>query len=164
MHPNFSSPTRIEPATPADLDTVHGLIRDYFAYDHIPFDAEAVRAGLARLIGEPTLGWALVMRDADRGIAGYAIVSLGVDLEFGGRTATVTDLYFRPERRRMGLGMTMLRHIEARCLAEGIAAMELLVERDNHEAQGLYAKFGFTPHDRIPMSKRLVGKESASST
>jgi ribosomal protein S18 acetylase RimI-like enzyme len=146
-------------ATPDDFDAVLHLMHAYFTYDGITFDAPAVRSGLAELLANPSLGWVfLVTRGADP--IGYSVVTTGFDLEFGGKQATVTDLYLHPEHRRVGLGGKLFELIETTAKAAGVRALELQVEHDNPEAHAFYLKHGFVSHSRTPMSKRF-SKEPA---
>ena len=146
---------------PSEQEALLGWIREYFTYDGIAFDEKLINAGLGLMLRDPHVGWAWfievpVENSAMPEIVGYAIATPGFDLEFGGRRATLTDLYLSPSHRRRGLGSVVLAAIEGECRREGCLAIELQVESDNREAQGLYRKSGFVPHDRIPMSKRWV--------
>ncbi len=106
------------------------------------------------LLADPRLGIACLIERGQQ-LAGYLILTFGFDLEFGGRQATVTDLYLRPEARGSGLGAAALTALEDVGRRLGLKALELQVERDNLEAQAFYTRLGFTAHDRVPLSKRL---------
>jgi ribosomal protein S18 acetylase RimI-like enzyme len=67
----------------------------------------------------------------------------------------LTDFYLEPAFRGRGLGLKILGMIEDEGRRMGAQAIELLVEDDNVEAQGLYKKAGFKKFDRFPMSKAL---------
>jgi GNAT superfamily N-acetyltransferase len=137
-------------ATDADGNRLTDLIRQYYEYDEIPFVETEIRSGLAAFLKDQSQGRAwLIVRE--RQSIGYLILTFGVDLEFGGRIGIVTDL----GHRRKGYGRKALAHAEDFCRGHGLRALELLVERDNVEAQALYKNFGFRPYDRFPMSKRV---------
>ena len=87
--------------------------------------------------------------------AGYIMVTFGFDLEFGGRQATITELYVRPEHRGKGLGRMALGYVEEFVRRRGVQALELQVTRGNSRAYDFYTSCGFQGYDRIPMSKRL---------
>jgi ribosomal protein S18 acetylase RimI-like enzyme len=142
------------PATSACSAALLRLVRKYYASDQIKLDARRVRPGLKRLLAERTLGrvW-FILRD--RKIIGYVVITFGFDYEFGGRLATITDLYLEVPHRGKGFGRQALTHIERFCREEGITALELQVERHNPRAARLYRNFGFAPLDRIPMVKPL---------
>ncbi len=155
MSPADLNNIRFDPARPGDYRFLRDSIAAYFAYDGIRFDESRVEAGLQALLATPSLGQAWVARVGGRPV-GYAIIGFGFDLEFGGRQATLTDLYLEPGRRGQGLGKAFLEEIERFCAARGVGAIELQVEADNPEALALYASRGFVRHTRLPMSKRLV--------
>lgn len=138
----------------SDLETLVDFVKAYYRHDGIAFDADAVRRGLEELLRDRTLGgaWLVTSGGAD---AGYFVLTYGFDLEFGGRQATVTELYIAPDHRRKGAGLAALRFVEEVLAAEGIAAFELQVERDNAPARAFYAAFGMVEHARIPLSKAV---------
>lgn len=146
--------TRFRQANTRDTDAIVALIQAYYAYDHIPFDEARIRRGLADLATHPGLGSAWLILHDDQ-IAGYFLLTYGFDLEFGGRQATVTELYIRPQHRRLGLGRAALCQVETILRAQGIDSYELQVESDNHEALAFYVTLGFERYDRVPMSKRV---------
>jgi ribosomal protein S18 acetylase RimI-like enzyme len=141
-------------AIPDDATTVRDLVRKYYEYDGIQFDENDLRTGLADLLDDSSLGQVWLVLSAKQAI-GYVIFTYGFDIEFGGRLATITDLYLEPEHRGRGIGFRLLEHVEEFCRSNGLRGLELQVETDNTEARGLYTKFGFTGAERIPMSKRI---------
>ncbi len=138
----------------ADLERVLAFIKAYYDFDGIPFKACEIKRSLHALLENSSLGqvW-LIHRNAKD--VGYAVITVGYDLEFGGQHATITELYITAPYRRLGLGTKTIRFLEATCRESGIEALELQVERDNTEARAFYRKLGFTAHDRIPLSKLL---------
>ncbi len=141
-------------ATERDAPLLLALVEAYYELDLIPFDAQVIRQALAQLLTTPALGGAWLIREGEAAL-GYFILTFGFDLEFGGRQATVTELYLAPEHRRRGIGTQTLQFVETTLRALGISAFELQAERHNVKALACYAKFGMTAHDRIPLSKRI---------
>jgi ribosomal protein S18 acetylase RimI-like enzyme len=141
-------------ATISDLPALENLVGKYYAFDEISHDAGEVHAGLAILLTDATLGQAWLVLDARQPV-GYVIFTYGFDVEFGGRLATITDLYLEPSHRGRGIGGKVLEHVEEYGRSTGLRGLELQVERDNAEARRLYEKSGFQSADRIPMSKRI---------
>ena len=139
-------------AEPNDINLLLDLILQYYAFDHIETDTSSLRPSLGTLIFDSSLGKVWLIQ-ADSRPVGYVILTFGYDLEFGGRQATITDLYIVPQYRRKGFGFATLQFIEETCRSFGIQAFELQVKRENIAAQRLYERFGMTRHDRIPMSK-----------
>jgi ribosomal protein S18 acetylase RimI-like enzyme len=136
------------------LDELLAFVAKYYAFDGIPFDRDAVCRGARELLASPVLGGAWLICDGDRSV-GHFVIAFGIDLEFGGRQATVTELYLDEAARRRGFGTATLRFIEGMLGAMGIHALELQVEEDNAEARAFYVRNGFEAHARIPLSKRL---------
>lgn len=144
----------IRHAKPTDLKTLSALIRRYYLFDHTAFDSNAVHAGLKAMLRDKSVGQAFLIASEAKPI-GYAILTYGFDLEFGGRTALMTDLFLEPEFRRRGLGKKTLLFLEQFCRSNKIGALELQVERTNRAAQAFYQRLHFKAHDRIPMTKRV---------
>ncbi|HEX5504730.1 MAG TPA: GNAT family N-acetyltransferase [Thermomicrobiales bacterium] len=139
----------------ADVETLVGFMREFYAIDAYPFDAAVARAALARLVGDPALGRAWLILDGEAPI-GYVVLTLGYSLEFHGRDAFVDELFIREAYRRRGAGAAALRFVEEQCPALGVHALHLEVERTNLAGQALYRKLGFRDHDRYLMTRWLT--------
>jgi diamine N-acetyltransferase len=144
----------IRAAAPADLELLLRFVEAYYRHDGIEFDPSSVRRGLVALLSNEALGGAWLMTMAGREV-GYFVLTFGFDLEFGGRQATVTEIYIAPEHRRKGVGRAALVFVEETLRRLGIEAYELQVECDNVAARAFYAAFGMVEHTRVPLSKRL---------
>jgi ribosomal protein S18 acetylase RimI-like enzyme len=141
-------------AGPADHELLLRLIADYYRFDHIRFDPATAAPALASLLADDRHGRAYLLELGGE-VAGYVLFTYGFDVEFGGRLATVTDLYLEPRFRRHGLGERTLTFVAGECQALGLKAIELQVEEHNLPAQALYRKAGFERLTRHPMSKPL---------
>ena len=141
-------------AQQSDHETVLKLIRQYYQYDEIIFDAQEIKSGLRLLLENPDFGIVWLFKFEEK-IVGYSIVTFGFDLEFGGSQATLTDLFIEAGYRGKGFGTSALKMIEVNCRKLGFQAIELQVKRENAQAQKLYAKAGFQEFDRITMTKRI---------
>ena len=145
-----------EPVAPARAGELLDAVRRYYAEDGIAFNAARVEPALAQLLADPALGRAYFFADAGTGArVGYMVWSFGFDHEFGGRLATVTDLFIEPAYRRRGLARAALRFATETCSALGVRALELQVENHNAAGRALYAGSGFEALDRTPMLLRL---------
>jgi ribosomal protein S18 acetylase RimI-like enzyme len=143
----------LRPASLPDLAAVLPRTRALNAHEGIPIDAATLEAALARLLGDPGLGevW-LIERDA--AAIGYAIVTFGYDLEFGGRDAFLTELWIDPPERGRGAASAALQLIDPELRARGVRALHLQVRPDN-PARALYQRSGFVASPRIVMTRRL---------
>ena len=138
----------------SDLRTLVELIAQYYKFDGIRFERSIVRKAVRALLSDPSIGRAWIIRAGKEDI-GYCILTFGYDIEFGGRVATLTDLYIDKQNRRTGLGTRIIQDIETSCRKMSVRAIELQVERANSQAQRFYRSLGFKSHDRIPHSKLL---------
>lgn len=146
--------TTFRPASPADLEAVLALHRDFFAEDGYPFREAESRANLEKLLNNPELGRLFVIDDGGT-VAGYLVLGFGFSLEFRGRDAFVDEVYVAPSHRGQGLGTRALAVAEAACREIGVRALHLEVERSKERTQGLYRRLGFADHDRYLMTKWL---------
>jgi ribosomal protein S18 acetylase RimI-like enzyme len=142
------------PATDADVPTLLTMMEDFNAIEAIPFDREAFAPRVRELIGNPGVGGILVFTFAGTA-AGYALVTYGWDLEFGGRDAFLTELYVAAAHRRRGIGRQGLDAAQAFAKSGGAHALHLLVRDDNAPARLLYDDAGFKTQPRLVMSKLL---------
>ena len=146
-------------ARPEDADLLLSFIQKYYAFDHIAFEASSIARGIAVLLADPSLGEAWFVRSNAKTI-GYFILTFGFDLEFGGRQATLTDLFLDSNHRGRGIGQATLAHVEKLLVERGVGALELQVEEENRVAFAMYERFGFKAHRRIPMSKQVATRSS----
>ena len=148
-------------AGPHDRDLLLSFIRGLYSAEHIAFDEVRVEAALAGLLADTALGrvW---MIERDGRPVGYAVLTVGYSLEFGGRFALLDELFLLEEHRGSGLGRRALARIAEACRKLGLVAVRLEVERANRVARELYRKVGFEAHDRDLMTLWLEpggGKE-----
>jgi GNAT superfamily N-acetyltransferase len=146
---------RCTKAEMGDSPALVRLIRAGYALDGIAFDELRQRRALVALLSDASLGGAWLVW-ASQELAGYFVMTFGFDLEFGGRVATVTELYILEIFRRDGLGLRALGFAEKIAREGGAFAIELQAERKNEAALAFYERAGFKRHDRIPMSKRVL--------
>jgi ribosomal protein S18 acetylase RimI-like enzyme len=145
---------RLEAVAPRDAAKLLKFIRAYYLFEDIPFDHQAIASCLSLLLNNPALGAAWFILSRGKRV-GYLILTLGFDLEFGGRQATLTDLYIEAPHRRKGIGRTVVTLVEEFCRSHGVKALELQVTGKNAEVLDFYRGIGFEAHDRVPMSKRI---------
>jgi ribosomal protein S18 acetylase RimI-like enzyme len=141
-------------AGPADLDALLPLLERFNASQDIPFDATQAQAALGALLARPELGRAY--RIVHAGVTvGYAALTFGFSLEWGGRDAFVDEIYLEPEQRGQGLGRAALRALIEAARVAGVRALHLEVEAGNAAGQALYRSAGFSGSERQLLSRRL---------
>ena len=140
-------------ALPEHTETLLASISAYYVFDGIRFEAERVRAAIRLLLESPALGEAWLIRD-QANFVGHFVLSFGFDIEFGGRQATLTELYLEESARGRGFGSAALGFVQDRLTSFGIRTLELQAEVDNVEAQRFYKRAGFAAETRVPFTKR----------
>ena len=139
----------------ADIETLLELMREYYEFDHLPFDEQVARAALAKFVDDEALGRVWLISDGGSTV-GYLVLTLGYSLEYGGRDAFIDEVYIRAGHRGQGIGQGALAFAEDVCRSLGVRALHLEVERANTSAHSLYRKVGFVDHDRYLMTKRIT--------
>lgn len=150
----MSAESVLAPAGPADLDALLPMLERFNASQGYAFDAATARRALGELLARPELGRVYrIVSGAET--AGYAALTLGWSLEWGGRDAFVDELYLEPAWRGRGLGRAALRALTEEARRAGVRALHLEVEAGNAAGQALYRSEGFAGGDRRMLSRRL---------
>jgi carbonic anhydrase len=127
-------------ATPADLEGVRSLLREYEAWLGIDLCFQGFEEELAGLPGDydPARDGALIVLDGDDGLAGCVGVR-----RLEGTTCELKRLYLRPSERGGGRGRLLLEAAIDRARALGYRSMRLDTLPVMDAAQGLYRAAGF---------------------
>lgn len=141
-------------AEPADLDLLIPFIREFYEYDHHPYDEGRLRPTLTRLLADKNLGGVWLIQTGHEKI-GYIILTWGYSLEYYGRDAFIDELYLRESYRGQGIGQKAITFAEEAARSAGVNALHLEVERENTLAHGFYRKVGFEDQDSQFMTKWL---------
>jgi GNAT superfamily N-acetyltransferase len=130
------------------------LMREYCAFDHLPFDEQTRRRTYAQFLSDESQGrlWLILSEGAP---VGYLILTLGFSFEYGGRDAFIDEVYICETHRGRGIGKRALDFAEKQCRALGVGALHLEVERENSNAHALYRKVGFIDYDRYLLTKHI---------
>jgi ribosomal protein S18 acetylase RimI-like enzyme len=145
---------RIRIARDGDVPAILELMRPYYAEDGYPFDRSVAAKVLRAFLRRPPWGRAWVATKGS-GIVGYAVVTLGYSLEYGGRDGFLDEIVVRPEWRGRGVGGALLAAAEAFCRRRGLRALHLEVEKHRQAAIGFYRKAGFGSRGRVLLTKVL---------
>ncbi len=145
---------RLRLATRADVATLLAMMADFNRSEGISFDRPAFKRALARLLRDPSFGFVGLFVQSGKPI-GYAVLTYGFDLEWGGRDSLLTEIYLLPEWRRRGLGAAGLRLLEKRARACGAKAVSLAVRPENAAAVSLYRRAGYGGPTPLLLSKPL---------
>src|ERR1700739_3061571 len=91
----------------ADIETLLEFMREYYEFDHLPFDRQVARAALAGFLDDEWLGRVWFIYYGGEAI-GYLVLTLGYSLEYGGRNAFIDEVYIRASHRGRGIGQSAL--------------------------------------------------------
>jgi GNAT superfamily N-acetyltransferase len=148
-------PPTVRTAGRADLELLLPMVEQFQDFERIPFDADAARQALARLLEDRGLGQVfLAEREGDA--IGYAVLTYGYDLEFGGMDGYLTDIFLIESERDRGIGRWLLGKIEEAAVAAGVRAIHLMVAPSNHRAHHVYYRAGFRALPRLFLTKLLA--------
>ena len=127
-------------ATVDDADVLAGLLHDFNTEYDTPTPGVAVLAGRLRtLLAQPTTS-ALLAGDP---AVGFALVTLRTNVWYDGPVALLDELYVRPHLRSQGIGAAIVERLVADAEADGVSAIEINVDEDDHDTQRFYARHGF---------------------
>jgi ribosomal protein S18 acetylase RimI-like enzyme len=144
-------------ASPADLEVLVEMAREFYAFEHLPWDEAEMRRAMSMILADDALGEVWLVRRGGEAV-GYFVLGLGFSVEFQGRDAFLDELYLREGHRGGGLGRRAIQQAEAVCRARGVRAFHLEVERGNTNAQAFYRRLGFKDHDRYLLTKWVGGE------
>ena len=147
--------TALHLAGPDDLEPLARLVGAFHAEMGIELDEVTRQAALQPLLDGSPYGAAYLVGPR-RAPIGYAIVTFGWSVEFGGLDAFIDEIFIRPSVRGRGMGGDVLSALPKALADAGVVAFHLEVDRNDARAQKLYARAGFQPRDRFMlMSRRL---------
>ena len=148
---------RLRTPSERDLPALLAMMEDFNRFEGIAWTRAQGEAPLRTLLADASLGFvALAFADAAADAPlGYAVITFGFDLEWGGRDAFLTELYLVPGARGRKLGAALLAAVEAQAKGQGAHALHLMVRHANANAQALYRRAGYQVPDRLFMTKKL---------
>jgi GNAT superfamily N-acetyltransferase len=137
----------IDPATPADVPLLLGLIRELAAYERLLHEARARPEHLQRhLFGPRPYAEAVVARAADEPV-GFALWFHNYSTFEGRPGLYLEDLFVRPAHRGHGYGEALLRHLARLAVERDCARFEWAVLDWNESAIRFYRKLGAVAMD-----------------
>src|SRR5579884_760616 len=134
-------------AAHADLDALIPLMRDFYAFENLPWDEPRTRRLLAALLSDPRLG-RLILIELGSSLIGYLVLTFGFSLEFHARNALLDEFYIAPAHRGAGVGSQALDHAASLLRQEGVAALHLEADHFNTRGHAFYLRHGFRDHTR----------------
>ena len=150
----------VGPATDDDVPALCELLGMLFAQEaEFRPDAERQSAGLRAILGAPSAGQLLVLRDGPAVVGMVSLLFL-TSTALGGRVALLEDMVVRPDARGGGAGARLVQAAVEFARSIGCLRITLLTDADNAAAQRFYARHGFERSGMIPMRLPLGGQEA----
>ena len=139
----------IRTATPADVPTIHALIRELADYEKASHEVKATPEQLHEaLFGDRPAAYAHIAVDDSTGEAvGFALWFLNFSTWRGVHGIYLEDLYVRPEARGGGHGKALLTELARICVRRGYERLEWSVLNWNRPTIDFYEALGARPQD-----------------
>lgn len=147
--------TSLSLATPEDLEKLLPLVAAFHEAEGIAQD-DATRRGAVLPLLEGTPHGCIYLVGPARAPIGYACISFGWSLEYGGLDGILDEIYIRPGVRGRGIGTEVLRALPKALARAGMKALHLEVHLDNAKARKLYQSHFFEPRDGYGLMSRLL--------
>ena len=133
---------KIRSAAPSDLETVvefnARLARET---EGVQLDMDRLRAGVAALLGDPSLGRYFIA-ESESGTAGQLALTYEWSDWRNGMFWWLQSVYVRPEFRRQGVLRALYGHVLELATDRGVCGIRLYVEKENRSAQEAYRQLG----------------------
>ena len=150
----------VRAATPEDVVTILGFIRDLAAFEREPDAVEASEATLAEALFGASPAAEAVIAEADGATVGFAMFFHNFSTWTGRRGVYLEDLYVTPQARGQGVGKALLQHLAALALDRGCARFEWSVLDWNADAIAFYRSIGAVAMDEWTV-QRVSGEALA---
>jgi len=132
----------LRPATPADVPTILGFIRELATYERAPDAVVATEADLLRDGWGPTPRFTAIIADYDGAPAGFALYFTSYSTWRGHHGIRLEDLYVTPSLRGKGIGKALLVRLAQIAVEQGCPRFEWDVLDWNAPAIAVYESIG----------------------
>ena len=140
--------TRVRPAAPADVPTIHRFVRELAAFERAPDAVVSTEAMLHdALFGATPAAAEALIAERDGAPVGFAIFHHTFSTWTGRRGVWLDDLYVTPDARGGGVGAALLQAVAAIAVARDCARFEWWVLDWNTPAIDFYRAKGAVAQD-----------------
>lgn len=147
--------TALHLAGPDDLDRLATLGAAFHAEMGLDRPDDTRRAALLPLLTGSPHGCAYLIGPT-RAPIGYAVITFGWSVEYGGLDGFIDEIYIRPAVRGRGIATEVLTDLPRALAAAGLRALHLEVDKGDDHARRLHERAGFVARDRtLLMTRRL---------
>jgi GNAT superfamily N-acetyltransferase len=131
--------------TPADIPTLHRLMRDFAAFEKLQARFKITEAALHAALFGPNAPIDSILVDADGATVGFALWYFQFGTFSGRYNLFVEDIYVEPACRGQGIGLALFRHMARIAVARDCIDMEWNVLDWNTPAIDFYRRIGAKP-------------------
>ncbi len=147
--------TALTLAKPDDIDRIVPLIAAFHAEMNIDQSDAKRRAAVQPLLDGSPHG-AIYIAGPVRAPIGYAAISFGWSLEFGGLDGILDEIYIRPGVRGRGIGSDLLSALPKALAGAGLCAMHLEVARGDEKSRAFYERMHFSAREGYILMSRVM--------
>jgi GNAT superfamily N-acetyltransferase len=148
---------RIRPATAADAALILRFITDLAIYEKAEHEVQTDVAGIEASLFSAQSSAQTLICEHDGAPIGYAVYFFNYSTWLGKNGLYLEDLYVTPEKRGVGAGKALLKHLAQLALSKGCGRFEWAVLDWNQPAIDFYQSFGAKPQDEWT-TYRLTGQ------
>jgi ribosomal protein S18 acetylase RimI-like enzyme len=130
------------------LEAAIGLFEAQLQEHRITTTRDNLRTVAQAVVADGRYGFMLVASAPDGNTIGVAYASSLLNLEHGGVSGWVEELYVLPQWRGRGIGSRLIAEVVERARELGWRALDLEVDASHQRAISLYARHQFQPHSR----------------
>ena len=147
----------VRTATRADVDLIHGFIRELADYEKLSHEVTARPQDLTLALFGPQPRIFAEIAERDGAAVGFALWFYNYSTFVGRCGLYLEDLYVSPAARGSGAGKALLRALARRCVEEDLGRFEWSVLDWNAPAIGFYDSLGAKAMDGWTI-RRLDGE------
>jgi ribosomal protein S18 acetylase RimI-like enzyme len=145
----------IRPARLQDIPSLSDLLAQLFSIESgFTPDREKQARGLSLLLTNPPGSSLILVATSEETVIGMATVQTLVSTAEGGLVGLVEDVIVDSRFRCRNVGTLLLEEIQAWSRYKGLLRLQLLADRDNHQALNFYSSRGWDPTGLICLRKK----------
>jgi GNAT superfamily N-acetyltransferase len=145
VRPGHDAGYTLRPTTPADIPTLHRLLRDFATYEKLQHRFEITEAALHDALFAPNPPLSSILVDISHTTIGFALWYFLFGTFSGRYGLFVEDIYVDQAHRGHGIGLALFRHMARVAVERQCAVMTWHVLDWNKPAIGFYRHIGSKP-------------------
>ena len=144
--------------TPADIPTLHRLMRDFALHEMAQDRFKVTEARLHEALFSPNPAISSVLADSDGMTVGFSLWFFFFGTFSGRYGLWVENLYVEERYRGIGIGLALFRHMARIAVEKDCVAMQWEVNKWNRQAVEFYDRIGSTSVGDTRLVKEMTGE------